>query len=144
VITNLTEILPMKDKVFLDSNLLVYYATEPIKQTLIVDILEQSYEVFISTQCLNEFVNVCLKKRFLSVEQTKLAIYSFGLLCDIYKPNENTIRKALDIHLRYQYSFYDSLIVATALECSCEVLYSEDMSNGQVIEGLQIVNPFVD
>jgi predicted nucleic acid-binding protein len=134
----------MKDKVFLDSNLLVYYATEPTKQTVLSTILEQSYEIFISTQCINEFTNVCLKKRYLTIEQIKTSIKDFALLFDIYKSNDNTVLKALDIHLRYQYSFYDSMIISTALECSCEVLYSEDMRNGQFVEGMQIINPFAD
>ncbi len=55
-----------------------------------------------------------------------------------------TIQSALDVQDRYRFSWYDSLIIASALEAGCEFLYSEDMQNNQVIEGrLQIVNPFI-
>ncbi|MFN4146065.1 MAG: hypothetical protein ACK4GN_09600, partial [Runella sp.] len=77
-------------------------------------------------------------------ENIKLSVQNFALIFDIFKPNEATLCKALDIHLLYQYSFYDSLILASALECGCEVLYSEDLNHGQTLEGLQIINPFLN
>ena len=47
------------------------------------------------------------------------------------------------IRSKYQYSYYDSLIIATALESKCNILYSEDMHHGQIIENsLKIINPF--
>ena len=48
------------------------------------------------------------------------------------------------IRTRYGFSFYDSLIVAAALEAGCTTLYSEDMQDGQRIEGLTIRNPFAE
>ena len=54
-----------------------------------------------------------------------------------------TIEKALNIFVVYKFSYWDSLIVASALESGCSILYTEDMQDGQVIEGrLKIVNPF--
>jgi len=50
----------------------------------------------------------------------------------------------LDIKGRYRFSFYDSLIIAAALEANCQTLYSEDMQHGQIIETLTIQNPFLD
>ena len=51
--------------------------------------------------------------------------------------------KGSDIRLKYKYSYYDSLIIAAALESKCTVLYSEDMQHDQIIEStLQIINPF--
>ena len=133
----------MKNKVFFDSNTLVYYAIEPTKKGIIANLMADSYEVFISLQCLNEFTNVCLKKKFLTAESIKIAIKDFSLLFDVWKSSEITILNALDIHIRYKYSYYDSLIIASALECGCEVLYSEDMQNGQNVEGMIILNPFL-
>jgi predicted nucleic acid-binding protein len=55
-----------------------------------------------------------------------------------------TIHKACNIAMRYKFSFYDTLIIAAALESNCTILYSEDMHHNQVIENaLKIVNPFV-
>ena len=52
------------------------------------------------------------------------------------------IPSALELVYRYQMSWYDSLIVATAVEARCEILYSEDMQHGMQIGNLVVVNPF--
>ena len=49
----------------------------------------------------------------------------------------------MEISIRYNFYYWDSLIVASALENNCSILYTEDMQDGQVIEeSLKIVNPF--
>ncbi|MCL1941141.1 MAG: hypothetical protein FWG09_04290 [Synergistaceae bacterium] len=56
---------------------------------------------------------------------------------------DTNVTKTLDIHEKYRYSYYDSLIIASALEHDCQYLLTEDMANGQVIEGqLTIQNIF--
>ena len=60
------------------------------------------------------------------------------------QPSFRLYHSSLDIHTRYQFSFYDSLIVAAALEAGCTRLYSEDMQHGQQIQSLTIQNPFRD
>lgn len=57
-------------------------------------------------------------------------------------PTVDLYTRALDLHKRYRYSFYDSLILAAALEAGCVRLYSEDFQDGQQIEGLTLENPF--
>ena len=59
-------------------------------------------------------------------------------------PSSMLYDRALDVQARYRYSFYDSLIVASALDAGCTRLYSEDLQDGQRIEGLTIENPFRD
>ena len=59
-------------------------------------------------------------------------------------PTPELYRGGLRIRARYGFSFYDSLIVAAALEAGCTTLYSEDMQDGQRIEGLTIRNPFAE
>jgi len=54
-----------------------------------------------------------------------------------------TIASAIEFAERYNYSYYDSLILASGLEGGCSVLYSEDFQHGQVIDGLTIINPFL-
>ena len=58
-------------------------------------------------------------------------------------PSHALYRRALEIQARYRYGFYDSLIIAAALEAGCQRLLSEDMQHGQQIEHLRIVNPFL-
>jgi predicted nucleic acid-binding protein len=57
-------------------------------------------------------------------------------------PTEALYRSCLRLQDRYRYSFYDSLIIAAALDSGCDRLYTEDLQDGQRIEGLTIVNPF--
>ena len=59
-------------------------------------------------------------------------------------PMDPLYERGLFIKFRYQYSFYDSLIIAAALEAGCKTLYSEDMQHGQRIEQLIIKNPFLE
>ena len=65
-------------------------------------------------------------------------------MCQVELITLATVHVALEIRERYGFSWYDSLIVAAALESGCELLYSEDMQHGQVIEGrLRVINPFL-
>ena len=57
-------------------------------------------------------------------------------------PSLALYERTLDVQARYQYGFYDSLIIASALSAGCDRLYSEDLHDGQIIEGLTIENPF--
>jgi len=65
--------------------------------------------------------------------------------CDVFCLNLETLVAAFDLRERYRFSWWDSLIVASALETECEQLYTEDMQHGQVIENrLHVINPFLD
>jgi len=63
-------------------------------------------------------------------------------LCEVYA-NLELFHNALDIMERWQYSIYDSLIIAAALYTDCKILYFEDLQHRQKIELLTIMNPFV-
>ena len=60
------------------------------------------------------------------------------------RPSLSLYRRALDLQTRYRYGFYDSLVIAAALDAGCTRLYSEDLQDGQRIEGLTIKNPFLE
>ena len=64
-------------------------------------------------------------------------------LCEIF-PSIEFYSQALQIKERWQYSWYDSLIVTAALQANCTILYSEDMHHGHLINQLTITNPFLD
>jgi len=81
----------------------------------------------------------------MSVQDVQTITRALAKECSVEPLTENTHFLALDIKDRYQFSLYDSLIIASALTAKCKVLYSEDMQNGQLIHNeLQIINPFVD
>lgn len=101
-------------------------------------------EVFVSTQVLGEFYIALLKNNVDSdlierdideiSEQSNVGIIYF-----------ETIKNCLQLKKIYRYSYWDSLILATALENNCNIIYTEDMQHNQIIENkLKIVNPFLD
>ena len=132
-------------KAFLDSNIFVYLYSEhePEKRKAVLNAINR-YTNTISTQVLNEFSNVCIRKLKLQNTAIKKAVNKICILCDVLTINESHVQSALDLREKYGYSYYDSLIIASALDGDCEYLLSEDMSDGQVIEGkLTIKNIFL-
>jgi predicted nucleic acid-binding protein len=136
----------MTDKVLLDTNLWVYfYAKDPVDkaQTVTEIISSDTHEIILSTQVLGELFHVLTRKKFTTpfeaIEIIEELINTFSVLV-IDTPK---VSQALKIHQKYGYSYWDSLIVATALIGECAVLYSEDMHHSQQIEDrLPILNPF--
>lgn len=130
-------------RTFLDSNILLYLVGHEgsIKKKIVKNLI--SPDQFISTQVIAENVNVCLKKfhmdKQLAFSHGKNLLQKFTVLT-IEKP---TLEKSFLISNTYNLSFWDSLIIATALHADCTILYSEDMQNGLLIEkSLTIKNPF--
>ena len=132
------------DKTFIDSNILIYAYTddEPEKQRIALRFLDDCQPV-ISTQVIREFSNVLLKKGNVRSEMIKEAIGEIIEIAILVNEELTLILDSFAMHERYKYSFYDSLIIATAVNSQCQILLSEDMQDGQIIEGrLRIVNPF--
>ena len=133
-----------EDNAFLDSNLLLYLYSEqePEKRQTVVSALNK-YSIYISTQVLNEFSNVCIRKLNFNNASVKEALEEICNTCEILTINESHVQSALDLREKYGYSYYDSLIITSALDGNCDYLLSEDMSDGQIIEGkLTIKNIF--
>ena len=133
----------MPGKTFIDTNIVIYALGQSSTKA------HRAAPLFvgspsISTQVLSETANIASKRLALSVSDIRKLITSLEVICRVEIISLFTIHTALDIRERYSFSWYDSLIVATALEAGCDTLYSEDMQNGQEIEGrLRIINPFV-
>lgn len=136
----------MSDKIFIDTNVLIYSFSEdePQKQKAAVELIDSvATDAVISNQVINELANVFLKKFKLSTEQVEDALLELDSLLRIASFDITTQIKALRLKQRYNLQYFDSLIVATALENRCNILYSEDMQNGLIVdERLKIVNPF--
>ena len=131
-------------RAFVDTNILVYLYSDVdrIKQECAFRALRE-YDCSISTQVINEFNNVCIRKWKAPKENLLCAIKRICSYCDVVYIYEDTIEKALGIHKKYGYAYYDSLIIASALEHDSQYLLTEDMADGQVIEGrLTIKNIF--
>lgn len=128
--------------VFIDTNVILYlFSEDKNKKKVALSLLSSEYTI--STQVINENINVCLKKLKLSKKEAfahgRKLLNTFNVTC-IYP---NTIVRAMDILEKYSISFWDSMIVAAALENNCQTLLTEDMQDGLVVENtLVIKNPF--
>jgi predicted nucleic acid-binding protein len=134
----------MNDKVFFDTNVLIYLYSldEPGKRNRALNLVNSVQNPIISTQVINEFNNILLKKFTLSASEIFVAIDEIENVFTIHPFTLSMQKEALKIKERFGFQYYDSLILATALAYECSILYSEDMQNGQKIKTLQIINPF--
>jgi predicted nucleic acid-binding protein len=135
----------MKDKAFLDTNILIYsQRSDDLAKRSISQKLIQNGGFTVSTQSFNELCNVLIKKYKIDADKIFEVIYVISELAqEVFIINENTIFNALKVHKKYKYSYYDSLIIASALECECSYLFSEDMNDRQIIDDrFTIINPF--
>ena len=136
---------PMNGKVFFDSNVVIYsYSNnEPEKQQIARNLISDNFSL-VSTQVLQEVANTIVKKFKFTYKDAQLAIVECSHNNELYINTEDTVLHACEIAEQYKFSFYDSLIIAAAIEGECEILYSEDLKHEQVIDNrLTIINPFL-
>jgi predicted nucleic acid-binding protein len=134
----------MSGKVFIDTNIFVYMqrSDDQKKQKTSRDVIDL-FDCVVSTQVINELCNIFTKKYPTPVKVLGSIIDAVTGSCEISVVSILTSQEALRLHSRYGYSYYDSLIVASALEFDCDYLFTEDMKDGQLIDDrLKIVNIF--
>ena len=135
----------MSESAFIDTNVFVYAHLQQegnLKCDAALALLENLPTVICSTQVLNEYYSAMLKNKVAEnlIQDNVEQIIEFS---DVAVVQINTLRSAHQLKLKYRFSYWDCLILASAVEMSCAVLYSEDMQHGQVIDGVtRIVNPF--
>jgi predicted nucleic acid-binding protein len=134
------------ERAFLDTNVLVYAEAkdDPLKQRVALKLLKRLYDQtsgVLSTQVLKEYCNVSIKKLKLSPDHIRSQLDLYEQF-EIVQITPAIIRAGLDLHQTRKLSFYDALIVASALTAECTTLYTEDMNAGERIGGIKIVNPF--
>ncbi len=134
----------MLGKSFIDTNILIYaFSQDEINKKDIANNLIDASSI-ISKQVVNELCNIFLKKFKLPTNDVENVILEFDDIFEIVDFDLKTQIKALRLKSKYNLQFYDALIVATALENKCEILYSEDMQHNLFIEDkLRIINPFL-
>ena len=135
--------------VFLDTNILAYSFdhTSPQKQATAQKLIRQSLSTqrgAVSTQVVQEFINVALRRFPRRFTASECREYSSAVLMPLCKhfPSMFTFDHALLLQEETGYSFYDTLILAAAIEMGCTTLLSEDLHDGHVLHGLKIINPF--
>jgi predicted nucleic acid-binding protein len=135
----------MKDKVFIDTNILVYFVSDDENKKMIArDILLKDNINVISSQIITEFVSITRKKKILPPEDVIQYANEFMDIFEFVLIDRETIKLSFDIFTRYKLSSWDSLVIASALENDCKILYSEDMQHDFLIDKrLRNVNPFL-
>lgn len=134
---------------FLDTNLFIYQleASDPQKSQIADKLIRQAVETgnaCISFQVVQECMNTVLRKAEVPLDVSSARAYLDHVLSPFLRVSASIhlYHRGLDIHDRYGYGFYDSLIIAAALEAGCTRLLTEDLQDGQRIETLTIENPF--
>ncbi len=128
---------------FLDTNILLYVFNEDDQRTALARDLIAAGGVF-SVQVANEFADVARRKLKWSWIDVAAALESVQTyLGEPVALDHNTHRTAIDVSGRYGFRFYDSLIVASARLSGCRTLVTEDLQHGQVVDGVEIRNPFL-
>lgn len=98
----------------------------------------------VSVQVLNEFASVARRKLSLDWPAIDEVLAVVRAICAVYPLTLGTHDEALRLARRYQLSIYDAMIVAAALEARCGTLWTEDLHDGLLIDGvLRVSNPFV-
>jgi|SRR5208337_1553371 len=133
----------MPDKAFFDSNVLIYaMVSGDSRRERAEQLVEQGGAI--SVQVLNEFVAIARRKMRMPWEDVIEALDAIRILFPSpVAITVDTHEAALTIAQQYGFGIYDALIASSALEANCSILYSEDLQDGQVIDGeLTIRNPF--
>lgn len=129
--------------VFFDTNVLLYLLSADEDKANRAEVL-LSKGGTISVQVLNEFTSVASRKLKMTYPEISEILETIKAVCEVKDLTVETHRLGLSVAERYGFSFYDSLIVSSAVMANCKVLYSEDMQSGQkVSETLIIENPFL-
>jgi predicted nucleic acid-binding protein len=139
----------MSAKYFIDTNIFVYCfdPSQPEKQSRAMELVGEallSGDGNISWQVVQEFINVATRKfpqPFSPEDVLQYLAQVLHPLCRVF-PDLEIYQSAVDISVMTHFSFYDALILAGAVRAGCEILYTEDLQTGQVIEGVKIQNPF--
>ena len=134
---------------FIDSNVIICLFEDVDLEkrdsaATLIDQLLAARRACISFQVVQEVLNAVTRKieHPAALDESERLLNSVLAPLWTVMPSRALYERAFHVHARYRYSFYDSLIIAAALEAGCTRLLTEDMQDGQRIETLTIVNPF--
>jgi predicted nucleic acid-binding protein len=140
----------MSDKFFVDTNILMYAhdtsaSGKHERAKALLEELWRDRTGIVSTQVLQELaVNLRKKARKPLDAKTTREIVADYLSWQVVVNGGESILEALDLEERYQISFWDALVIQAAQSAGAAIVYSEDMSDGQIYRGVRVVNPLRD
>jgi predicted nucleic acid-binding protein len=135
------------DKIFIDTNILVYTVDkfDKIKQKIARKLVKEAIlngTAVISTQVLQEFYNICTVKLHMKPLKVKGYVHNYIENIEVVQNGSTIIERGIDISIISQISFWDALLIASAESSNCVELMTEDLNDGQIINGVKIKNPF--
>ena len=133
-------------KVFLDTNVFLYaFLNQDVaKKAVAANLIAQSVNErngYVSLQIVKEFCNIMVRKSGKSAAEIEKAVAIFGMM-QMVPGSLQLVRKALALRETYGLQFYDALLLASAEQSECAILYTEDLNNGQMYGSVKAVNPF--
>jgi len=135
----------MSAEAFIDTNVWVYAHLEQAREprcARALELVERPVRYTVSAQILGEYSSAMLRN---GVSDTRIRanVAAMSARCDVRDVTGDIVLRAWEIRLRYKLSWWDSQLLASALDAGCEVLYSEDLQDGLLVETrLRVVNPF--
>jgi predicted nucleic acid-binding protein len=134
---------------FVDANVLVYAfdSSAGAKQTAAKRLLERLWESgtgCVSVQVLQEFFVTVTRKvaKPLSIDEATDRVREFATW-KVFAPTADDVLGAIGLQKQVQISFWDAMVVRAAAESGCDVLWTEDLSDGQLLRGVRVRDPFV-
>ena len=127
---------------FVDSNIWLYAFMESSAKAKIATEIIESENIMLSTQVINEVCINLIKKAKYSETEIKQTVHNIYATYEVALINQEIILYASILRENNFISYWDSLIVATAIKNNCKVVYSEDMQHQKVFQNVKIMNPF--
>jgi predicted nucleic acid-binding protein len=136
----------MPARSFFDTNVLIYADDKatPAKQRRALELIAEHRRArtgVLSMQVLQEYFVTVTRKLHVDAALARRKVELLGEF-DVSTPDLADILAAIDLHRLHVFSFWDALILRTAKQAGCTVLFSEDMQHTRTLDGLQILNPF--
>ncbi|WP_372425459.1 PIN domain-containing protein [Salinarimonas chemoclinalis] len=133
--------------VFVDTNVLIYplQTDDPTKAAIAtawIERLAAREALVVSPQIIDEFVSVLTRRySFLPLLDVLDKARDYSEFCRA-RMDADTTRAAIDLLLLHRFSWWDSVMLASALDFGCEIVLTEDLQNGRSVDGMLIVDPF--
>ena len=136
----------MSTRSFIDTNVLIYAEASdaPDKQRAALALLKSLFEEstgVLSTQVLQEYCNVALKKLKLPAQHVRAQLELYEQF-DVVQVTPAIIRAGLDLHQTRSVAFFDAIVLASAHAAGCSIVWTEDMNTSEMVNGVRIANPF--
>lgn len=136
----------MSDRVFIDTNIFVYADDEAAKtkrpraRAVLSELIRERRAV-VSTQVMQEYFVTAVKKLGIAPERARTRVEALQRL-DVVVIRPQLVLGAIDLHRLKSLSLWDALVIKCANAAGCARLLTEDLNDGEIIDGVMIENPF--